>query len=246
VNLTPPTSAGGPVEPAARPIIALGSDFGTSVKVRLVGSPGAAGTNQFDVAVVDYDTGEPVAASGVGLRFELASRAGVEPSTLRLDPVGPGRFGGPGANLSIDGIWRLTATVAAGSGAVEVPLLAVTSTPPQPVDVLVSPDVPTIYTIQLGSPGFVQVYLDPGGAGPNELHVTFFDSAGSELPVDAVTIATRSETGGAAILTPRLLEPGHFVASVEATAGPLEVDAIGPLPGGTGQIHLHVTIEVEP
>jgi hypothetical protein len=214
--------------------------------VRLIASPGAAGTNDFDVAVVDYDTAEPVEASALELRFELASRTGVEPSTLRLDPSGPGRFRGSGANLSIDGIWRLTATVAAGSGAVEVPLLAVTSVPPQPVDIQVSPDVPTIYTIQLGATGSAQVYLDPGGAGANELHVTFFDGVGAELPVETVTIATRSETAGAAILTPRLLDLGHFVASVETAAGPLEVDAIGPLPGGTGQVHLHVTIEVEP
>ncbi len=246
VNLTPPASAGGPTEPLARPIIALGSDFGTSVKVRLVASPGAAGTNEFDVAVVDYDTAQPVAASALELRFELASRAGVEPSTLQLDPSGPGRFSGSGANLSIDGIWRVTATVAAASGAVEVALLAVTTVSPQPVDILVSPDVPTIYTIQLGAAGAAQVYLDPGGVGPNDLHVTFFDASGSELAVDTVTLATRSETGAGAILTPRLLGPGHFVAAVDATVGPLQVDAVGPLPGGAGQIHVHVTIEVEP
>lgn len=247
VNLTPPASAGdGPAQPTARPIVALGSDFGTSVKVRLIASPGPAGTNDFDLAVVDYDTNEPVEASAVELRFELASLAGVEPSVLRLDPSGPGRFRGSAGNLSIDGIWRLTATVAAGSGAVEVPLLAVTSVPTQPAERLVSPDLPTIYTIQLGVTGYAQVYLDPGGPGPNELHVTFFNPAGSELAVEGVTVATRSEAGGTAILAPRLLQPGHFVASVDAIAGPLEVDAIGPLPGDAGQIHLHVTIEVEP
>jgi copper transport protein len=246
VNLTPPTSAGGPVEPVAHPIVATGHDFGTSVRVRLIATPGAAGNNDFDVALADYDTGEPVDASRVDLRFELASQAGVGPSTLVLERSAPGRFRATAANLSIDGMWRLTATVTVPGGAVEVPLLAVTTVPAQPVQRLVSPDVPTIYVVQLGAVGSAQVYLDPDAPGPNELHVTFFDPAGSELPIQSVTIATNSEGTGAGIPTARRLEPGHFVASIDAVAGPLAVDAIGPLPGGAGQVHLHVTIEVEP
>jgi len=43
-----------------------------------------------------------------------------------------------------------------------------------------------------------------------------------------------------------VLEPGHFVASVDVGAGPLTVDVVTPFPAkrGSGQIHLHVTIEV--
>jgi copper transport protein len=246
VNLTPPASGSGPTEPVERPIVAQGSDFGTSVRVRLVATPGAAGNNDFDAAVTDYDTGAPVEASALGLRFELASQAGVEASVLALESSGPGRFTGSGANLAIDGIWRLTATVATATGGIEVPLLAVTSVPPQPVETIVSADVPTIYNVQLGGAGSGQVYLDPGTAGANELHVTFFDPSGSAQPVPSITLATRSEVDGDTIPTPRQLEPGHFVASVDVAAGPLQVDAVGPLPDGTGQVHLHVTIEVEP
>jgi copper transport protein len=83
VNLTPPTSAGEP-ETAPPPIVALGSDFGTSVKLRLIGSPGLAGRNAIDVTVVDFDTGEPVDATAIELRFELASQAGVEPSSVEI------------------------------------------------------------------------------------------------------------------------------------------------------------------
>jgi copper transport protein len=245
VNLTPPTSAGGPVEPIARPIVATGSDFGTSVRVRLIASPGAAGGNDFDLAVVDYDSGEPVDAAAAELRFELVSQAGVAPSSLSLERAAPGRYRATGANLSIDGIWRLTATIAAAGGAVEVPLLAAMTVPPQPVERLVSPDLPTISTIQLGATGSAQVYLDPGGEGPNELHVTFFDPVGMALPVETVTIAAFPEGGGAELLAPRLLQPGHFVAAMGAVAGELAVDVVGPVPGG-GQVHLHVTIEVEP
>lgn len=246
VNLSPPTSAGGPSTPTPRAIVASGNDFGTSVRLRLVATPGAAGANEFDAAIVDYDTGEPVDATRLELRFELASQAGVGPSTLVLDRAAPGRFRGSGSNLSIDGVWRIVATADVAGAGVEVPMLAVTSIAPQPVEALVSAGLPIIYQVQLAGIGSAQVYLDPGGAGPNELHVTFFDPAGSELPVETATIAAGSNEGGDAILSPRLLQPGHFVASIDALDGPLDVDAIAPLPDGAGQVHLRVTIEVQP
>jgi hypothetical protein len=125
-------------------------------------------------------------------------------------------------------------------------MLAVTSVPPQPVERIESPDVPTIYNVRLGEIGSAQVYLDPGAPGRNDLHVTFFDPNGAALPVESVTIAARSETRGGTIPTPRLLDTGHYVASLDVDAGPLLVDAVSPPLTGTGLVHLHVTIEVEP
>jgi copper transport protein len=247
VNLTPPTSAGEP-ETAPPPIVALGSDFGTSIKLRLIGSPGLAGENDIDVTIVDFDTGEPVDATAVELRFELVSQAGVGPSTLELERNGPGRFGAHAQNLSIDGIYRVTATVTVPGGAVDVPLVLVTTVPEQPVDVLVSPDLPTIYTVGLGERGSAQVYLDPGRTGQNELHVTFFDPTGqAPLPVPAVTFAAVGDGGAAVLPTPRQLDVGHFVATVDTGSGNLAVDVVGPLPpaAGPGQVHVHVTIEVQ-
>ena len=247
VNLTPPASAGTAPEPLSQPIVATGNDFGTSVRARLVATPGVAGQNRFDLALLDYDTGQPVDASAASLRFDLASQSGVAPSTLDLQRSGAGAFTGSGADVSIDGIWQLTATVTASGGTVEVPLLAATVVPAQPVQSLVSPGLPTIYTSQLGAVGSAQVYLDPGGPGQNELHVTFFDPAGTELPTQSATIAAFPADGPAAILPPRMLEPGHFVATIDAVAGALIVDVVSPLPdAGAGHVHLHVTIEVTP
>jgi copper transport protein len=247
VNLTPPTSAGAARAPVAQPIVATGNDFGTSVRARLVATPGSAGENQFDLALTDYDSGQPIDASAASIRFELASQSGVAPSRLDLEHSDRGRFTGAGSNLSIDGIWKLTATVTSGAGTVEVPLVAATTVPVEPVQQIVSPGLPTIFTSQLGSAGSAQVYLDPGGPGQNELHVTFFDPTGTELPTASATIAVFPAGGPAAILASRLLEPGHFVATVEAVAGPLAVDVISPLPApATGHVHLHVTIEVTP
>jgi copper transport protein len=247
VNLTPPTSAGANPAPPAQPVVASGHDFGTSVRARLVAAPGAAGANTFDLALVDYDTGTPLDATAASLRFQLVSQSGVAPSTLDLTAAGAGRFSGSASNLSIDGIWQLTATVTTTNGAVEVPLLAATTVPAQPVQQLVSAGLPTIYTVQLGAAGSAQLYLDPGGSGQNDLHVTFFDPAGSELPTQSASIAVFPATGDAALLAPRLLAPGHFVATIDATPGALIVDVVSPLPdGGSGHLHVHVTIEVQP
>jgi copper transport protein len=248
VNLSPPTSAGAP-SPAPQPIVALGSDFGTSLKLRLIGSPGKAGENDIDVTVVDYDTEEPVDATAVELRFEIVSQPDVEASTLELERTAPGRFGAHAQNLSIDGIYLVTATVTVPGGAVDVPLLLATTVPEQPVSVLESPDLPTIYTVGLGELGSAQVYLDPGRAGQNELHVTFFDATGqAPLPVPAVTIAAIDPDGGGFLPTSRQLDVGHFVATVDVASGLLAVDIVGPLPpaAGPGQVHVHVTIEVQP
>ena len=46
-----------------------GSDFATTVKVRLTVSPGTAGFNNFVLRVTDYDTGATVHASSVQLEF---------------------------------------------------------------------------------------------------------------------------------------------------------------------------------
>jgi copper transport protein len=246
VNQTPPTSAVANPEPVAEPIVATGHDFGTSVRARLVATPGPAGSNQFDLALTDYDTGSPVDPDGVALRFQIASQQGVAPSTLQLTRSAPGRLAATGPNLSIDGIWQLTATVTIGGSAVDVPLTVATTVPPESVQSVVSAGLPTIYTAQLGGGRTAQVYLDPGGPGPNEFHVTFFDPAGAELPTSSATIAAFPEGGGAAILAPRMLEPGHFVASIDAVTGQLTVDIVSPVPdaSGGGNLHVHVTIEV--
>lgn len=248
VNLTPPTSAGSEQAPVAQPIVATGNDFGTSVRARLVITPGSPGANRFDFVVSDYDTGQPLDAGAVSLRLQLASQQGIAPATMPLERTAVGTFSGSGAALAIDGIWQITATVTlAGAPAVEIPLVAATTVPAQPYQTSVSPGLPTIYIVQLGEGRTVQVYLDPGGPGENELHVTFFDADGNELPTQSATIAAFPAGGGGSILAPRMLEAGHFVTTIDAVPGALAVDAVSPLPDpGAGLLHVHVTIEVSP
>jgi copper transport protein len=253
VNQSPPISGGGATPsasptPAAQPLIVTGNDFGTSVKARLVVTNGAPGTNTFDLAVTDYDTGAPLDATAASLRFQVASVTGVAPATLDLTPSAAGRFSASGAQLSIDGIWTVTATVTLAGGAVEVPLVVPTVIPAQSVDQLVTEGLPTIYVVNVGAAGTAQVYIDPGRGGPDQLHVTLFDAAGNERPAEVFTVAAFTTDGAGALLAPRLLEPGHNVADIDAAPGPLVVDVVAAIPAGanTSHLHLHVTIDVQP
>ena len=254
VNQSPPISGGaaGPgasPAPVVQPLIVNGSDFGTSVKARLVVTNGAPGTNTFDLTVSDYDTGAPLDAAAATLRFQAASVTGVAPSRLDLTRAAEGPFQGAGDQLSIDGIWTVTATVTLPGGAVDVPFVVPTVIPAQAVSTIVSEGLPTIYVVDAGAEGTAQVYLDPGrGSDPDQLHVTLFDTDGNERPATEFTVATFGTDGVGRLLSTKLLEPGHIVGSIDAVAGPLVVDVVAAVPTGatTSHLHLHVTIQVEP
>ncbi|HEX2625383.1 MAG TPA: copper resistance protein CopC [Candidatus Limnocylindrales bacterium] len=253
VNQSPPITGGaapGPSPtPAVRSLVTNGSDFGTSVKARLAVTTGAPGTNAYDLTITDYDTGAPLDAPAAALRFQATSVTGVAPARLDLTGAGPGHFQGSGDQLSIDGIWTVTATVTLPGGAVDVPFIVPTVIPAQSVSTIVSDGLPTIYVVDAGAAGTAQVYLDPGrGSDPDQLHVTLFDTDGNERPATVFTVATFGTDGVGRLLTTKLLEPGHVVGSIEAQPGPLVVDVVAAVPAGStsSHLHLHVTIQVEP
>ena len=258
VNLSPPAAAtssasstggaaspspGPSPSPSPMPLVVDGHDFGTSVRVRLQVLPGAAGFNTFEATVTDYDTAAPVAASGVTLRFSIPSRPSVGDSRLDLAPAGSGVYRATGGNLSLEGAWQVTALVVQGSASVEVPLLIITRVPGQQVDVSATAGLPTVQTVHLSAGRSVQVYLDPGRAGANEVHVTFFDAAGKELPVESLAATLGPSGSVAAALAPRQLEPGHFVADATLAAGTDTLSLSGPASNGdvlTAQVDLLV------
>jgi copper transport protein len=237
VNVAPPSSiaAAGSTptpSPTPAPLVVGGSDFGTSTRLSLEISPGLTGFNTFRATVTDYDTGAPVTADGVTLRFSIPARSDVGSSRLDLPPTGGGVFSTTGGNLSLDGAWQITALVAKGTSSVEVPLTVLIQATRQQVDVNRVAGIPTIYTVHLQAGRSVQVYLDPDKPGQNDFHVTFFDAAGSELP--ATNIGVTVTTGAAAPrqLTVRTLEPGHVVATLTVRAVPQVFAIVGTAPGG--------------
>ncbi len=103
-------------------VVVSGNDYATSVRVRLVVSPGLPGPNRFDATVSDYDSGQPVPAEAVSLRFQIKDFPDVAPATLDLTRTENGRWGAFGRPLSIDGRWTVTAMVQTATDAVEVPM----------------------------------------------------------------------------------------------------------------------------
>lgn len=243
VNVVPPAAAQGDTEATLPPLVATGSDFGTSVHVRLTVAPGRPGFNEFGAVVTDYDTRSPAPIDRVSLRFSLASRPQMGSSTLELSPAGPGSFTASGTNLSLDGIWRIVAVLVGRDTAVEVPLALATRVRAGPVDEIAAPGVPTIHTAHLPGGESVQVYLDPGRPGQNQLHMTFFDATGAARPVRAVTVLVASEVGPSLLPNVKELDLGHFVGEVVLGTGAIGIDIIALVPGG-GQLHVHIETEV--
>ncbi len=130
--------------------------------------------------------------------------------------------------------------MARGASSVEVPLELTTrasgaagASPSPSIDVNAVPGLPTIYTVHLSEGRTVQVYLDPGNAGcPTRCTLHSSTRTGNELPVASVTMALGPVGGPLAPLTPRQLEPGHFVADTTLTTGTYSLSISGPAPNG--------------
>jgi hypothetical protein len=77
------------------------------------------GPNQFRVTVKDYDSGQPIDATRVALRF---TRPGVGPALLELRKDPAGEWVGRGTFLAVQGTWRVTVIVEAPPEGFELPL----------------------------------------------------------------------------------------------------------------------------
>ena len=233
---TAPPPAGAALSPPD--VVVAATDFGTTVRARLAVSPGAPGRNTFTVTLTDYDTGDPVPASGILARFDLPTYTRLGETSLRLPPGrSPGTFTAAGNNLSLPGRWRVTLVVEQGAGSVELDVELAVPAALAPPSVAEAPGQPTIYTVDLGQGRSVQVYGDPGTPGANELHVTFFAADGTEEDVAGATVDLGTETS-----SPRRLGPGHFVADVDLPAGGATVEVSGVTQGGD---YLFAPIEIE-
>jgi copper transport protein len=223
VNLAPPAQATTAVQPASPSVTVSGSDFGTTVRMQLSAIPGTSGFNVFRATLNDYDSGAPLSGRTVTLRYTLPSRPDLGASQLALKNVGNGVYQATGANLSIDGTWRIAAQIGGATGTVEVDLQLTTRQPQLKIDVNAVPGLPTIYTVHLAQGRSVQVYIDPGRTGANEVHLTFFDRIGKELPIPTAQLGIGP--AGQPLSQPvlRILEAGHFVADVTLATGTYSV-----------------------
>jgi copper transport protein len=214
----PPVATGPASGHTMRPsLVVTGSDFATTVRVRLTITPGTVGPNTFRVDALDYDSGAPLPADRVSLRFEPLGDPSVGPSTLELAAAGDA-WQATGTQLSLVGPWRVTVLVQQPSGAVDIPL-QLRPRLDQTVTVARSDDLPDITTITLPGGASIQSYADPGAPGSNQLHITFFDPQGAELPIAKLAVSADGPDAGPLAIETRRLTPGHVAADVELSAG---------------------------
>jgi copper transport protein len=243
-GLAPPSSFA--PAPNVKPIVLSGNDFGTTVRLRLTIKPGTAGFNAFVLRVTDYDTGAPVAAIVATLTFTLPSRPDLGASTLTLKPSGAGTYVADEANLSIDGIWSVTALIQRASGGVEVAFTVPTRVLPQKVTVAHNRGLPDVYTVQLSGSRSAQIYLDPGRVGVlNEFHVTMIGADGNELPISSLAVTASRQGGTSTPLTVRRLDPiGHFVADLEGAISGRYQFMVNATTTEGETLRLHLTLPV--
>ena len=104
-------------------VVLSGSDYATTVRVRLVVGPGTVGSNQFTATVSDYASGRPLTdLRSVQLDFSLPAQATVPPSTLVLSKGPGGVWQGSGLGLSVEGRWQIEGWSKKPRRGVQVPL----------------------------------------------------------------------------------------------------------------------------
>jgi copper transport protein len=205
--------------PAPAQVVVTGSDFATSVRVRLTVMPGSVGPNHFEARLADYDTGKPLQASSVSLKFSLPSHSELGTPSLDLSRTAPGMWMGEGTSLSMPGAWDVSVLIQGPAGSVTVPLEVQTRVPPQHVEVTRAPGQPTLYTITLPGGLSLQTYIDPGTPGNDVVHFTFFQASGDEQPIASATATATTPAGHTHHLPLIRFDPGHFVANTRLDAG---------------------------
>jgi copper transport protein len=203
---------------ASPSVTVTGSDFATTVRVRLTASPGTTGPNRFTVRVLRYDSSRPLPARGVRLEFSLPANPNVA-SSLNLARSAAGTWTGQGTNLSIDGQWSIDVVVQETATAVDIPLRLRTRLPPEQITVSTAPGQPDLYTIKLGNGLTLQTYLDSAKPGPSTVHFTFFRASGQEEPITSATATAITPAGAGQPLKLIRFTRGHFAANLPLTAG---------------------------
>ncbi|HLW16087.1 MAG TPA: copper resistance protein CopC [Actinomycetota bacterium] len=208
----------------AQNVVVTGNDFGTTVKLQLTATPGTPGQNRFQLKVDDYNTGAPVQAQ-VSLRFSYLGPVQIGQSTLQLQESGGGMYTGSGTNLSLGGVWTVTAVIQRGTASVEVPLTVPTKSAQQVSVNPGPPGQPTVYTVGLSQGRSVQFYIDPGKPGLNEVHATYFDAKGLGLTGLSDYFVLETPPQGQPVgLTFRQLAEGHIVSDANLSSGAYRFD----------------------
>lgn len=210
---------------------ATGSDFATSVKVKLTTTSTQPGPNRFDVRVEDYDSGDTVRARRVVLRFSPLDDPGVAPTALVLVRGPGGVYSGSGANLRFDGRWRATVLLERSTGTTQVPLELDVPGEQNEFSLLGLPGRPTVYTMPIVNFGSVRVAARVDRPGPHRLDLTFFDFFGGMVDIRRVVLTAAAAGRGAQQRPLRSLGPGHYATTAVLARGANTVAITAQAPG---------------
>jgi nitrogen fixation protein FixH len=199
-------------------VTVTGSDFATTVRVRLTVSPGTTGANRFTARVLQFDSGRPVLARRVRLEFSLTSNPAVA-SELDLARGAGGSWTGRGTNLSIAGQWDVTVVIQEAATAVDVQLRLRTRLQPEQLTVSRVAGQPALYTVRLARGYSIQGYLDPVQLGAGVAHFTFFAPSGGEAVVSTARAEATTPAGASQPLKLIRFSKGHFLANLHLTPG---------------------------
>jgi hypothetical protein len=224
-----------PVTGLAAPlgITVSGTDFGTTVRVRLTTASDQPGPNRFVVDAVDYDSKAQVNARRVSLRFFPLDDPGVATTSLPLTRAADGSYVGSGANLAFDGRWHVTVLIERAEDALEVPLEVETRSLPQFVSIEQSPGQAPMYTVQVTGAGHVRISPDPERAGPSKVSVTCFDGIYEDRPIDAIVVTAAAGAGPMRQLPVRRMDRSRFTADVDLQPGPNRIAVVARGTDGT-------------
>jgi hypothetical protein len=93
------------------------------------------------------------------------------------------------------------------------------------VSIAAAPGQPTLYTVELSGGRSVQFYADPGTAGANEVHATFFDKGGTEFKgLSGYSVLATPPGAQPMGLDHRQLAQGHIVSDAQLTPGKWRFD----------------------
>jgi copper transport protein len=218
-GLPPAVSVAAPASARPASLTVTGADFATTVRTTLRIAPGTVGANRFDLRVADYDTGRPVDARRVTLRFTAVSTPTLASSMLTMRRAAPGEWSASGAALAIDDRWRIVATIQTDVGSTQVSMEVSPRVPMGRTTTSTAPGQPTLATTTFPGGDSIQAYVDPGASGPNQLHVTAFDPQGNELALHHISLIAIPSTGPSVPLQPEPFSPGHFAANVQLEPG---------------------------
>jgi copper transport protein len=204
---------------ALRSLRAVGSDFGTSVRVELTTESDQPGPNRFTVRAQDYDSHASMNAKQVTLQFTPMDDLDVPATSLPLERIRDGVYVGTGANLTFDGRWQVTALIQRDAEAVSVPLqLEIPGGAVQVIPRRESTGKPYHVAI-VPFVGLFRIDLEPEQAGPSTLTVGCYDRIFDARPIDSMVVT--HEAAGVPIrqLSLRRINRFQFDSNVELARG---------------------------